>query len=57
MVTHGIFPWDWLSAQRVGRRHDDPGHADRAGRGDLHRWAAAINTVQGARRRPISDGH
>jgi hypothetical protein len=42
---------DWLAAKRVGRRRDDPGHADRARRGDLRRWAAAINTVQG---RPVA---
>src|SRR4051812_46058985 len=40
---------DWLAAKRVGRRRDDPGHADRARRGDLRRWAGAINTVQGRR--------
>jgi site-specific recombinase XerD len=36
-----------LAAKRVGRRRDDPGNADRARRGDLRRWAAAINSVQG----------
>jgi site-specific recombinase XerD len=38
---------DWLAAKRVGRRSDDAGHADRARRGDLIRWAEAINTVSG----------
>lgn len=38
---------DWLAAKRVGRRGDDAGHADRARRGDLIRWAEAINTVSG----------
>ncbi len=38
---------DWLAAKRVGRRRGDPGHADRARRADLRRWADAINTVMG----------
>jgi integrase/recombinase XerD len=38
---------DWLTAKRVGRRRGDPGHAERARRADLRRWAAAINAVQG----------
>lgn len=38
---------DWLVAKRVGRRSGDPGHADRARRNDLRRWAEAINTVSG----------
>lgn len=38
---------DWLTAKRVGRRSGDLGHSDRARRGDLIRWAAAINAVQG----------
>ena len=45
---------DWLAAKRIGRRKDDPGHADRARRGDLRRWAAAINTVMG--REPVEAG-
>ena len=45
-------PWeevaeDWLAAKRVGRAKDDAGNSDRARRGDLRRWAAAINEVQG----------
>src|SRR5262249_1180265 len=35
------------TAKRVGRPKDDLGHSDRARRGDLRRWAAAINEVQG----------
>jgi len=38
---------DWLAAKRVGRRRGDPGHAGRARRADLRRWADAINTVMG----------
>ena len=38
---------DWLAAKRVGRAKDDVGHSDRARRGDLRRWAAAINAVEG----------
>jgi site-specific recombinase XerD len=40
---------DWLAAKRVGRSRDDAGNSDRARRGDLRRWAAAINEVQGRR--------
>src|SRR5215207_8319007 len=48
----GVPAWDeaaedWLAAKRVGRPKDDAGHSDRARRGDLRRWAAAINDVQG----------
>jgi hypothetical protein len=48
----GVPAWDeaaedWLAAKRVGRRRGDPGHADRARRADLRRWADAINTVVG----------
>jgi hypothetical protein len=38
---------DWLAAKRVGRGKDDARNSDRARRGDLRRWAAAINAVQG----------
>lgn len=38
---------DWLAAKRVGRRLDDPGHADRARRADLRRWAGALAVVLG----------
>ena len=41
---------DWLAAKRVGRAKDDAGNSDRARRGDLRRWAAAINAVEG---RPV----
>ena len=38
---------DWLAAKRVGRAKDDAGNSDRARRGDLRRWAAALNAVEG----------
>ena len=46
---------DWLTAKRVGRRKDDVGHADRARRSDLRRWAGVIDTVMG--REPINSRH
>jgi len=47
---------DWLAVKPVGRRADDPGHADRARRSDLRRWAAALATVLGRTRDEESHG-
>ncbi len=38
---------DWLESKQVGRITGDTGHADRARRNDLRRWALAIHEAHG----------